>query len=218
VVTGFSVRSGKNTPGGPLMDDMPAYTVKLHCSNRMTKEVEGGVYGSYAREQVCPRGTAVCGMWAQYSFFPQVINVVPACCNVAADTCNPKDDWQPVVVCDNRGNNESISCEHSSTKGTSQTNRLTERETEQLTLSRKIATQLGSESKGLKFQFSAEVGRSKTTGHDWTTESSTTFQTSTTTKATFGVPAGMKKSMFQTVGACGQDLVHTSNIKFSEEY
>jgi len=218
IVTGFTLRSESSSSGGS--DNTAANNVKMYCSNRMETEMDGRDWGSYTQRQVCPTGSGVCGIAIQYKEKggddTALNNIQMQCCTVPGDACKPKDAWQTVMSCDNRGNTYAVSCHYDSTVGTSKTNTQSQTEREEETRSATIGAEVGAEAKGLHATFTTEVGKSKTTGHDWTTESSDTFGTSSTTGQVFDVPGGVRKRMEQVRGVCGPNLIHTTETRFIE--
>jgi len=217
IVAGFDLRTQVEHGS----DNLGVTRLKLHCANGVVTELGSFDWGVYAGTKLCPRGSAVCGSRIQFEDEHRgdnaaMTNIEMACCKVPADSCSPKDEWRTIQSCDNRQARASVTCSYSYTVGTSKTNTQTQSQQEAQTRSATIGAQVGAEGFGLSAQFSSEVGKSVTTSHDWTTETSSTFGTSSTATESFDVPGGIAKRMDQVVGVCGPNLVYTTQTRFVE--
>lgn len=126
-------------------------------------------------------------------------------CECKFELCKPSDEYVSVVDCSNAGQGD-MTCTGSTNVGTS----LGTSHSEGGSISETIEVGV---SATIKKWFTATLGYSRTTSHDWSTTSSESYRMSHSVSSTCTVFPGRKMQLQQLVGSCSDIRVKTSHFR-----
>jgi len=218
LVVGFQLRS--EAPQSKH-DHSAANNLRVLCSDGQVIEGEGTPWGQWTPVQKCRKRQAVCSLQTQVETNQgagddsSLNNLRVECCDIPNPSvnCTPTDFWELVAECDNTNAFTPTTCtyERRIGLGYSATQQNPNSAQEKVVLD-SVGFSIGMEAAILSKKFQLEKGIQKT-GYDWRSSQIDTWNHESTTKVSFEVPPGVRSSMIQVVGACGNYLVRTAKFQ-----
>jgi len=221
-VIGFQLRSESDQR---KHDDTAANNLRVLCSDGQVIEGEGTAWGEWTQIQTCRKRQAICSLQTQVEMSlglgddSSLNNLRVECCDIPNPSvnCIPSDFWELVAECDNTNAFTPTTCTYERKIGlgysATQQNPTASSHGQEKSLLDTLGFSIGLEAKVLSKKFQFETGIGEKTGYDWGSSKTDTWNHESTTKVSFEVPPGVRSSMVQVVGACGNYLVRTAKFQ-----
>jgi len=169
----------------------------------------------------CGANAAVCGFSGLVESTTNLIKYTTGnrltvrCCDVGDPTklCDPEDFFEPILICDNLEALAPTTCTYSETVGIGNSTSSGEGGSTERTFYSEMGFNFGASGFGLSANFHAKLGESNTTGFNWNTASSQTWNQQVSTTVEMTVPPCMKSELLQVVGECSFFSVHARVYK-----
>jgi len=139
------------------------------------------------------------------------------CCNIPnpLENCRPTDFWEVVAECDNTNAFTPTTCTYERKIGMDYTDTQLipsiNPQEKSILASIGFSLDLAAQIVSRKFKFGSGLG--KQTGYNWASSRISIWSQESTTTVSFDVPPGIRSSMVQVVGSCGNSLVRTAKFQ-----